>query len=415
MNGNFDHNKMNNGRRLGTQSVPQGQRPQVKRPAGQRPAGQTPPPLRPQQRRGVPQRPAAGRAPGTGPAKAPQKSPLATDKKTNRNIILAAVLLGLVILTMVVIGVQSCAREKDDEYHNDKDNVILNTTEPEKNPSSKVPVYAEYTDKSATLSIDSGYGILIDLDTNTVIASKGGDEKIYPASMTKVMTLIVAYENIRDLDSTTYTFGAEMLNELYIANASVAGFLANEKVSARDLLYGAILPSGGDATNALAELVAGSEEDFAVLMNEKVKDLGLKNTHFVTASGLHDDDHYSTCHDMAKILEYAISKPEMRKILSTYQYTTAPTEQHPEGIKLTSTLFSRMAGTEVGDNFYVQGGKTGYTIEAKNCLCTFAANCREDESSYTAPQYILVTAFAGGGEYTPVFDAITAYKEYCES
>lgn len=350
-------------------------------------------------------RPAPGK--GTRPAP-PQKS---TDKKTERNIILAAVLVLLVIIAAVIFSVQSCVKDKDDDYLGNGDDVILNTEKIE-HVDKPYSVYAEYTDDSATLTIDSGYGILIDLDSNTVIASKDGDAKIYPASMTKVMTLIVAFESIPDLDSTTYTFDAVMLDELFRANASVAGFLANETVTARDLLYGAILPSGGDATNALAELVGGSEEGFADLMNEKVKELGLKNTHFVTASGLHHDDHYSTCHDMAKILEYAIQNPEMRKILSTYRYTTTKTEQHPEGITLVSTLFSRMAGDEV-EGLFVQGGKTGYTIEAKNCLCTFAANCREDESAYTNPQYILVTAFAGSNEYTPVFDAIKVYEKYC--
>ncbi len=301
--------------------------------------------------------------------------------------------------------------EPEDEYHG-KDNVILNTTEPPSKDSHSNPAYAKYTDRTENLAIDSGYGILIDLDTNTVIASKGGDEKIYPASMTKVMTLIVAYENIDDLDATTYTFDAVMLDELFRAGASVAGFSVDETVTARDLLYGAILPSGGDATNALAELVAGDEEHFAVLMNEKVKELGLKNTNFVTASGLHDDNHYSTCHDIAKILEYAISNPEMRKILSTYRYTTSSTPEHPEGITLTSTMFSRMKGTEV-EGLYIQGGKTGYTIEGKNCLCSFSANCREDESLTAPPQYILVTAFAGGGEYTPVYDAFKTYEKYC--
>ena len=386
-----------------------GQRPEVKRPEKSSAPAR---PLRPQQRRGEASaksnmRPAPGK--GTRDTSAPA---LPEEKNTNRNLILASILLALVIITVLIFAIQSCSGDGNDSiYSDDDDNVILNTTVPDKVPGHTVPVYAEYTDRSATLSIDSGYGILIDLDTNTVIASKGGDEKIYPASMTKVMTLIVAYESIPDLDKTTYTFGAEMLDELFRQNASVAGFLADETVTARDLLYGAILPSGGDATNALAELVAGSEEQFADLMNQKVKALGLKNTHFVTASGLHDDDHYSTCHDMAKILEYAVSKPEMKKILSTYRYTTSSTNKHPNGITLTSTMFSRMSGNEV-DGLYVQGGKTGYTIEAKNCLCSFAANCREDESDYTNPQYILVTAYAIG-EYTPVYDAIKVYKKYC--
>lgn len=377
---------------------------------GHHPSNPHSPPARRPNPQGHSNNPKVRPAPGKGTRPAPTPNP--TDKKTERNIILAAVLLLLVIIAAVIFGVQSCSRDKDEDYLGNGDDVILNTEKIEHVDKPPVSVYAEYTDDSGTLSIDSSYGILIDIDSNKVIASKDGDTKIYPASMTKVMTLIVAFENIPDLDNTTYTFDAAMLDELFRANASVAGFLADETVTARDLLYGAILPSGGDATNALAELVGSSEEGFADLMNEKVKALGLKNTHFVTASGLHHNDHYSTCHDMAKILEYAIKNPEMRKILSTYKYTTSKTDQHPEGITLVSTLFSRMAGDEV-EGLFVQGGKTGYTLEAKNCLCTFAANCREDESPLTDPQYILVTAFAGNNEYTPVFDAIKVYEKYC--
>ncbi len=339
-----------------------------------------------------------------------QRPSMAAEKLLGRNVILAAILLVIVLVAVVIFAVQSCTKREREQYHG-KNNVLLNT-EPLETFDTSLPTYSEYTDDSTVLNITSDYGILIDLDKGEVIASKGGDQKIYPASMTKVMTLIVAYENISDLDKTFYTFETEMLDELYLAGASVAGFKSGETVSARDLLYGAILPSGGDATNALAELVGGSEEDFAELMNAKVEELRLKNTHFVTASGLHHPDHYSTCHDMAIILEYAISDPFMKKILSTYRYTTAPTAQHPEGIQLTSTMFSRMTGEEV-EGLYIQGGKTGYTNEALNCLCSFAANCREDEADYTSPQYILVTAHASG-EYTPVYDAFAVYKRFCQ-
>lgn len=337
--------------------------------------------------------------------KAPQPKP-----ELSRNIILAGILLLLVVILLIVSGVRSCTTSERNKTPAGENNIIMNT-EPVETFDDAIPTYSEYTDESESLNISSGYGILIDLDKNKVIASKGAEQRIYPASMTKILTLIIACEKLPD-KSATYTFDdLEMLDRLYLDGASVAGFKMNETVTVEDLIYGTILPSGGDATNALADLIGGSEEGFAEIMNEKIRELGLKNTHFVTSSGLHDPNHYTTCHDMAIILEYAISNPYMRKVLGTYQYTTSKTEQHPEGILLTSTMYSRMKGDEV-EGLYIQGGKTGYTNEALNCLASFAASCREDESLSTMPQYLLVTAY-GAGEYAPIYDAIDVYKKYC--
>jgi len=328
----------------------------------------------------------------------------------SRNIILSGILLLLVVILLIVSGVRSCTTSKRSKAPAGENNIIMNT-EPVETFDDAIPSYSEYTDKSEALNITSGYGILVDLDKNEVIASKGAEQRIYPASMTKILTLIIACERLPD-KSATYTFDdLEMLDALYLDGASVAGFKINETVTVEDLIYGTVLPSGGDATNALADLIGGGEEGFAEIMNEKIRELGLKNTHFVTSSGLHHPDHYTTCHDMAIILEYAISDPYMRKVLGTYQYTTSKTEQHPDGIPLTSTMYSRMKGTEV-EGLYIQGGKTGYTNEALNCLASFAANCREDEAMITKPRYILVTAY-GSGEYTPVHDAFDVYKKYC--
>lgn len=355
--------------------------------------------------------PAAPRAPRperSAPAK--KKPPLLSA----RNLKLAAILIGVLIIALIVFGIKSCSKKETSAYEPDSKNSVKLATEKAETdkPEEKAPVFAEYTDDSIPLEIDSDYGILINLADNKVIASKKGDEKIYPASMTKIMTLITAYENASDLDEK-FTFTAEMLDPLYAENASQAGFVAGESVSVRDMLFGCILPSGADATAGLARCIAGSEEEFVELMNKKAAELGLKNTHFVTVSGLHDKDHYSTCHEMAIILRYAINEPYMREVLSTYKYTTAPTPEHPEGIELTSTLKQRMAGDEA-EGIFVQGGKTGFTNEALNCLATFAAHCTEEMAPDVKPEYVLVTAYASG-EYTPIFDAINVYKKYCSN
>lgn len=135
------------------------------------------------------------------------------------------------------------------------------------------------------------------------------------------------------------------------------------------------------------------------MMNEKVGELGLENTHFTNPTGLHDAEQYSTCHDIALILEYACRDEFMKTVLSTYEYTTAKTLQHPEGILLHSTMQTRLYGDEAGGMFIV-GGKTGYTTEAKNCLASFAVKYDSDTESESAvygkdAQYIFVTAYGG--------------------
>jgi D-alanyl-D-alanine carboxypeptidase (penicillin-binding protein 5/6) len=191
---------------------------------------------------------------------------------------------------------------------------------------------------------------------------------------------------------------------VYTADASLAGFSPGENVPIRDLFYGAALPSGADATSALAICSAGDEDAFAQLMNEKVKELGLTGTHFENASGLQGDNHYSTCYDMAMIIKYAMDNDFLRTVISTYQYTTASTEKHPDGLELESTMLSRLNGDEAA-GFTIIGGKTGYTPNAGYCLASFG------ERNSDGAQFIMVTA-KGSGRYTPIYDAIEAYGKY---
>ena len=297
---------------------------------------------------------------------------------------------------------------------------IEETEVPEDTPQYPV-TYDKYTDDTVDFpydeeKLDFANGILIDLESNTVIASRGGDDMIYPASMTKVMTLIVAVENAKSLDDTV-TMTSEMLNPLHNAEASVAGFAPGEEVTVRDLIYGLILPSGGDGAVGLSLYIAGSEEAFAEMMNEKAAELGLTGTHFTNSTGLHDPNHYSTCHDIALIVEYAIKDEFMKEVLCTYKYTTAPTEQHPDGIPLASTMLSRMDGDESGTMF-VQGGKTGYTIEGKNCLVSFATEliegASEEELKKNDTKYVLVTT-KSNDKFKPVHAAIAIYKMFYEN
>lgn len=252
-----------------------------------------------------------------------------------------------------------------------------------------------------TSDIVSPYQALYSVEDNRLIAGRSATSRIYPASMTKVMTLIVAVEHLKDLEDT-FQMTSEIIDPLVREEASRAGFESGENVRVEDLFYGLILPSGADAAAGLAILSAGSEEAFVDLMNEKCEELGLKNTHFTNPSGLHNSNQYTTPLEMAVIMAYAMEDETCARILSTYQYTTKPNEFHPEGILLTSTMFSRMYGDEV-EGMTILAGKTGYTMEAGNCLVSYA---RKGEQNYVA-----VSAGAGG-KWNVIFDAFELYKRY---
>ena len=277
------------------------------------------------------------------------------------------------------------------------------TTEPPTEPPTEYPVpYPEYNGDVMTLDsqIKCGKALLIDCEDHSIVAEKGSPaERIYPASMTKLMTLIVAIEHIDDMDAT-FTMTDEILEPLYAADASRAGFQSGEECTMRDLLYGAALPSGADATVALATYTAGSEAAFVAWMNEKCTELGLHDTHFVNSSGLHDPEHYSTMADIAVILDYCLQNETCKEVISTYTYTTRQTEQNPEGLTLYSTMFSRMYGDEV-EGISILGGKTGFTDEAGHCLACYA-------ETPDGHRYIAVTA-NGENRWHTVFDSFRLY------
>lgn len=277
-------------------------------------------------------------------------------------------------------------------------------TKPVVTPKPPVVPYPVADENTIELDsfVDAPYAVLVDVTEGRIVAQKQPDTKTFPASITKMMTLLVAVENTEDLDST-YTMPFEILNELYIQGASVTGFSAGEEASVKDMLYGCILPSGADATIGLANHIKGSEDAFVKLMNRRCKELGLKNTRFENTSGLHSAGHYSTATDMAVILMAAMKDSTCREVLSTYQYTTAKTPEHPEGIPLTSTLFSRMKGDEP-EGATVLGGKTGYTTQAGHTMASYAKGDNGHD-------YVVVT-MGGSNRWQATYDCINLLSRY---
>ena len=250
--------------------------------------------------------------------------------------------------------------------------------------------------------INSPYAVLMQAKGGKVIGNMKADDRIYPASMTKIMTVIVAIENLDDLDQEI-TLTNEIFEGLYEQDATQAGFQPGEVVRAIDLLYGAMLPSGAECCNALADTIGGSEEGFVDLMNKKAEKLGMDGTHFCDTTGLHDPDHYSTVRDIAILLKYSLRNDTFREIIESARHSSGVTNIHPDGITYYSTLFKNLSDTSVTGG-EILGGKTGYTDEAGLCLASFA--------EIDGREYILVTAGAAGNTGQPlhVQDAVTIYN-----
>ena len=247
----------------------------------------------------------------------------------------------------------------------------------------------------------------MDVKSGAVIGDLNGKERIYPASMTKIMTAIVALEAFSDLDHEI-TLSENIFYALDGQDATQAGFQPGESVRVRDLVYGVMLPSGAECCLALADEASGSEEAFVEKMNKKAKSIGMKDTHFMDCTGLHDPEHYSTAYDIALLLKYALHNDTFREVAESHFHSTPATNVHPDGITYYSTMFKNMSDTSVTGG-EILGGKTGYTSEAGHCLASFA--------QIYDREYILVTAGAAADAtgVPHILDAKTIYNRLGEA
>lgn len=250
--------------------------------------------------------------------------------------------------------------------------------------------------------VQSTYGILVNLDTGKIIASKEGNTRINPASMTKILTLLVAVEHIDSLDNT-FTMTREIADFVFGNGCSVVGFDVDETIPIKDLLYGTILPSGGDAAMCLAEYVAGSQEAFVDMMNEKLAELGLSDTaHFTNCIGIYNENHYCTLQDMAMILKAAEENELCHEVLTARTYLTSPTIQHPEGMQISNWFLRRIEDKDTHGN--VIGAKTGFVNESGCCGASY-------QISNDGTHYICVTADAWSS-WRCIYDHVDIYSTY---
>ena len=250
--------------------------------------------------------------------------------------------------------------------------------------------------------VTSTYALMVDLSKKEIVAQKNAYDRINPASMTKILTLLVASEHVSNLDDT-FTMTLDITDYAYVNDCSSVGFLDGEVVTVKDLLYGTILPSGGDAAVGLATYVAGSQEAFVEMMNQKIAELGLADSaHFTNCVGLYDENHYCSIYDMAVMLEAAMENDLCRQVLNTRSYTTSLTEQHPEGITVSNWFMRRIEDKEMGGT--ILGAKTGYVVQSGSC----AASCYERNDG---TEFICVTADANSS-WRAIYDHVAAYNIY---
>ena len=346
-----------------------------------------------------------------------KKMILERKRKRRRRLLIKLGLCAAVVLTLIVSTVKFFVGKANEKKELEAQRIAaeeqarveaMEVPEEVIVPEEVLPVY-EFVSTADTKNIYSdkvisSHGILVNADTDIIVASKGAKERVSPASMTKVLTVLVAAEHVSEeqLDDT-FTMTIDITDYSFVNDCSNAGFLVDEKVPVRDLFYGTILPSGGDAAVGLATYVAGSHEAFVDMMNEKLEELGISDSaHFTNCVGLYDENHYCTMYDMAIIMKAAMENELCREVLSTKCYTTTPTTEHPEGITISNWFLRRIEDKDTRGE--VLGAKTGFVAQSGSCAVSYQEF--PDGSSY-------ICATAGStSSWRCIYDHVEIYTTY---
>ncbi len=254
------------------------------------------------------------------------------------------------------------------------------------------PVYA------SEISIKSNNAVLYNLNDNKILYEKNKDQKVSIASLTKLMTALVAVENIEDLNESV-SFAKQDYDKLLKQDASGSSLKKDKKYTYEDLLYGLLLESGADCANALARLTAGSEKNFVEKMNAKAKELGMNSTSFANPIGLDDKNNYSTVQDVAILLKEDLKNPVLNEIL------TSLTHKISDGTVIHHTIYDYMKYHKISYSS-MKGGKTGYELKSGYALASIAT-----ENGTTL---LLVTSKADKSP-NHIKDAVNVYKYYFQN
>ena len=210
--------------------------------------------------------------------------------------------------------------------------------------------------------------ILIEPDTGTVLYEKDPNSKRYPASITKIMTALLTLENCKMNEEVVYS--KKNINSLTIEDSNI-GCKIGEKMKVKDCVYALMLSSANETATALAEHISGSTQAFSELMNQRAKEIGVTGTHFANANGLHDENHYVTASDMAKIMSEAIKYPAFLDVIHSTTYTIPANNKRKEPYQSVQRHMMLFPTSQYYDADVI-GGKTGYTDQAGKCLVTYA-------------------------------------------
>ncbi|MED3648507.1 D-alanyl-D-alanine carboxypeptidase [Halalkalibacterium halodurans] len=218
-------------------------------------------------------------------------------------------------------------------------------------------------EKQPNLAKEASSAIVIERDTGQVLFEKNSDEKLPPASMTKIMTLLLIMEAI-DSGKITYDDMVRTSENAATMGGSQVFLEPGEEMSVRDMIKAIAIASGNDASVAMAEHLAGTEEEFVGMMNEKARQLGLKNTNFVNTNGLPEKDHYTSAYDLAMISKELLKYEDITEFTSVYEDYLRKGTDKEFWLVNTNRLVKFYPG--------VDGLKTGFTKEAKYCLTATA-------------------------------------------
>ncbi len=213
-------------------------------------------------------------------------------------------------------------------------------------------------------------GMLVSMDTGEMLYSNNIDTKMYPASLTKIMTAVIMLESEKYNPTAKIAMTEEVLKMILGTGSSVSNLKAGEEISELDLLYMVLMSSFGDCTLLAAIHYAGSVENFVALMNEKAAELGLKNTHYENPIGLHHEENYTTVRDVYTLATYALKNKTFKEVCETPRYTVPPT--NVRGQRILSTTNYLQDSTTNYYYAYAKGVKTGFTDEAGRCLVSTA-------------------------------------------